>query len=65
MARRLVADSRFKIWATVQAGRLINVAPRWLPRALGKLTIGSTTRLHDEVRLKDYSHLTRESSRAE
>jgi 2-polyprenyl-6-methoxyphenol hydroxylase-like FAD-dependent oxidoreductase len=53
-AKRLVPGSRLELWGLVQTTRLIGLLPTPLTRAVSKLG-AKGARLHDSIRLKDYS----------
>lgn len=53
-AKKIVPGSRLDLWAVAQITRLIGVLPTPITRAASKLG-AKGTRLHDSIRLKDYS----------
>ncbi|MEU8383866.1 FAD-dependent monooxygenase [Streptosporangium sp. NPDC048865] len=58
MARSLVPDSRFRLWATLRGTWLLARLPRGLIRALARLR-RTSARMHDTIEPKDYSGVER------
>lgn len=56
-AKRLIPDSRRGLWLFARTMWLFDHTPRWLMRALARLTGSGAIRIHETVEVKDYSHL--------
>ena len=60
-AKQLVPGSRRGLWMFANVAWLLDRTPRPLMRMLARLT-GGTVRMHDTVKVKDYSHLLARAS---
>lgn len=54
-AKRLIPDGRRALWLFAQTAWLFDRTPRWLMRALARLTGSGAIRTHEAVEVKDYA----------